>query len=64
MKFAKIIFAKGFGNFLELFGSILVSPKISDIGFGSHGHAPKSENREYDGFPFFPKIIVKHITPR
>ena len=32
-----------------------MSPKIRDIGFGAHGHAPKSRNHRNEG-------IEGHIT--
>ena len=32
------------------FQSIVVSPKLKLIGFGSHAHVPKSENHEHEEF--------------
>ena len=29
-----------------------MSPKINNIGLGSRGHVPKSENRESEGLSF------------
>ena len=30
-----------------------MSPNINNIGFGAHGHVPKSENHEHEGFDGF-----------
>ena len=37
--------------FLESFGGF----KVKKIGFGSHGHVPKSEKHGNEGFSGFPK---------
>ena len=36
-----------------------MSPKLSIIGFGSHGHVWKSEKHENDGCSDFPKVTSK-----
>ena len=35
-------------------------PKLEIIGFGAHGHVPKSEIHENEGFSGFPKINPKN----
>ena len=39
--------------------SVLVSPEIDNIGFGSHGHVRKSENHANDGFLGSPQKKLK-----
>ena len=36
-----------------------MSPKINNIGVGTHGHVPKSENLENDGFSVLPEMSPK-----
>ena len=41
----------------------LISPKINNIGFGSHGHVRNSENYENEGLSNFPKMNPKNTGP-
>ena len=53
-----MIFRNISGLFLNYLEQFAVS-KIKINGFGSHGHIPKSENHETDGFSGFPKMNPK-----
>ena len=48
-----------FIEFSLIVWSVLVSPKMDNIGFGSRGHVPKSENHKNEGFLGFHKINPK-----
>ena len=46
LRFPKIICSDHGFVFYLMFKSILVSPKINNIGFGAHGQIPKARNHE------------------
>ena len=41
-----------------------MDPKLKTIGFGSHGHVQKSENREHEGFLGYSKVKSKRYYSR
>ena len=51
-------------DFSWIVWGVLVSPKINNIGFGSHGHVQKSRNHENEGFRFLPSPNWKVTSPK
>ena len=49
IRFPNIICLKTIRDVSWIIWSILVSPKMNNIGFGSHGHVRKSPNHENEG---------------
>ena len=54
-----ILFPEMVWHFSGIILSVLVSPKLEIIGFGSHGHVRKSEDHEDEGFSGFTKMNPK-----
>ena len=63
MVFPKFLFSNMSWDDSYIFKSILVSPKIDHIGFGSRGHVQKSRTHGNDGFRFL-EISRKVTSPK
>ena len=50
LRFAKMVCFKMFQEFFLIFESMLVSPNMKIVGFGSRLHVPKSRNHRHDEF--------------
>ena len=55
---SKIILLDMSWDFSWIHLSVLVSPNVKIVGFGSHGHVPKSENHEMMGFRWFSSFPI------